>query len=387
MPPIFPEHPGTVKKRECIAMLLAGGQGSRLGTLTDHTAKPAVSFGGKYRIIDFALSNCINSGIDVVGALTQYEPLSLNEYIGNGGPWDLDRLDGGISVLPPYRGKKTGDWYRGTANAVYQNLNFIEKYSPEYVLILSADHVYRMDYSRMIDSHRRSGAACTVAAVRVPFDEAGRFGIISPDGQGVIRGFEEKPEHPVSDLASMGIYVFSFPVLRKYLTEDEKDPKSQNDFGRNIIPAMLAAGEKLCCYEFSGYWRDVGTVESLWNANMDVVRGVFSLGGPGGRIFSRNFGYPPQSIGEKAVLRGSVITEGCEIMGTVIGSVLSSGVTVEKGAVVRNSVLMSGCRVCENAVVERTVADRGTVILPGARVGRGEETGGITVLGAGERIG
>lgn len=370
-------------------MLLAGGQGSRLYALTEHTAKPAVSFGGKYRIIDFPLSNCVNSGIYTVGVLTQYQPLVLNEYIGNGQPWDLDRMQSGVTVLPPYQGKRGGDFYRGTANAVYQNLDFIRRYKPEYVLVLSGDHIYKMDYSRMIRQHKDTGADCTIAVLDVPLSEASRFGIMSTDGNLRITEFEEKPKKPKSTLASMGIYVFSTDVLVKYLEADNEDKKSSKDFGKNVIPAMLSDGVRLFAHPFKGYWKDVGTVKSLWEANMDLLgtSPVFDIHDREWRIFSRSKARPPHYTGPNGVIRNSLVTEGCEICGTVENSVLSDGVTVESGATVRNSVIMSDTRICSGAVVDYAMIDSGVTVGNDAVIGiSGTVCPEITVIGYGSLI-
>jgi glucose-1-phosphate adenylyltransferase len=329
-------------KKECIAMLLAGGQGSRLYDLTKQTAKPAVSFGGKYKIIDFPLSNCINSGIDTVGVLTQYQPLALNEYIGNGATWDLDRSRGGLSVLPPYQGNKKSDWYKGTANAIYQNLNFIERYDAEHVLILSGDHIYNMNYAEMLEYHKANDADCTIAVIDVPLKEASRFGILTTDETGRITRFAEKPKKPESTNASMGIYIFKRKKLVDYLTADAADPKSSNDFGKNIIPTMLAAGEKMMAFRFEGYWKDVGTIDSLWEANMDLLgeRPALTLAKNGWRVLSRHENTTPQFVGPDGLVENSSITEGCEIYGTVRNSVLGENVRVLPGAVVEDAVLM-----------------------------------------------
>jgi glucose-1-phosphate adenylyltransferase len=371
------------RKKECIAMLLAGGQGSRLSPLTEKTAKPAVPFGGKYRIIDFTMSNCVNSGIYTVGVLTQYQPLALNEYIGNGEPWDLDRVGGGVMVLPPYQGK-TSDWYKGTANAIYQNLAFIRRYDPDYVLVLSGDHVYKMDYSLMLDIHKAKNADCTIAVLEVPLSEASRFGIMNSDADDRIYEFEEKPKNPKSTKASMGIYIFNRSVLEDYLIRDEADGTSAKDFGKNIIPKMLADGMKMYAYPFDGYWKDVGTIASLWEANMDLLgeKPKFDLHDRGWRIFSRNYANPPHFIGEQGRVSNSIVTEGCEIYGLVENSVLSDDVIVKPGAVVRDSVVMSGVTVCEDASVKYSIIDAGVMIGKGASVG-GERTegAGITVVG------
>lgn len=377
------------RKKECIAMLLAGGQGSRLYALTEKTAKPAVSFGGKYRIIDFTLSNCVNSGIDTVGVLTQYQPLVLNEYIGNGQPWDLDRTYGGVKILPPYQGKKKADWYSGTANAIYQNMNFIDRYNPEFVLILSGDHIYQMRYDTMLAFHKVMNADCTIAVINVPIKEASRFGIMSADENGRIYKFSEKPKKPDSTLASMGIYIFSKDKLAKYLEEDEKNPNSSKDFGKDVIPAMLAGGERMFAYPFSGYWKDVGTIESYWEANMDLMKenSLLKFEGKERRVFSRTNAEPPQYIGKDAQIKDSIITEGCEINGTVENSVLSEGVIVEEGATVRDSVIMNGVTIKKNAKVEYTIIDSGVVIGSGASIGADKENAkGITVIGSGIAI-
>ena len=376
-------------KKECIAMLLAGGQGSRLYDLTKQTAKPAVSFGGKYKIIDFPLSNCINSGIDTVGVLTQYQPLALNEYIGNGATWDLDRSRGGLSVLPPYQGNKKSDWYKGTANAIYQNITFIKQYNPDYVLILSGDHIYRMDYSKMLDQHKKSKAACTVATITVPMEEASRFGICNTNDDDTIYGFEEKPKKPKCNQASMGIYIFTTKTLIEYLEKDELDESSENDFGKNIIPALLNDGEKLMAYRFEGYWKDVGTISSLWEANMDLIGDdpVLNLRDRKFRIYSKNEARPPQFVGEGATMINSMISEGCRVYGKVVNSILSGGVIIEEGAEVRDSVLMDDVTVKRGAGVYTAIIDSDAVVLEGATVGvRGAEKSEITVIAKGTRV-
>ncbi|MBO5403148.1 MAG: glucose-1-phosphate adenylyltransferase, partial [Clostridia bacterium] len=371
---------------ECVAMLLAGGQGSRLYLLTERLAKPAVPFGGKYRIIDFPISNCINSGIDTVGVLTQYQPLALNEYIGNGQPWDLDRVYGGVMMLPPYQGLKRADWYKGTANAIYQNMQFIEKYDPEYVLILSGDHIYRMDYSKMIEEHKRNKADCTIAVIDVPMAEASRFGIMSAREDMSIYDFEEKPKNPKSTMASMGVYVFSKEKLFKYLIADEQDENSDKDFGKNVIPAMLKAGERMYAYRFEGYWKDVGTVSSLWEANMDLIGSnpALDLNDGSWRIYSRSNAYPPHYVGDSAVIRNSQITEGCEIYGTVINSVIGGGVKVARGATVKDSVIFDNVTVSEGASVYYSMVDANTHVGKGATVGKDkDEDGKLTLVGGG----
>lgn len=376
-------------KKECIAMLLAGGQGSRLYDLTKQTAKPAVSFGGKYRIIDFPLSNCINSGIDTVGVLTQYQPLALNEYIGNGEPWDLDRLRGGVSVLPPYQGSKSSDWYKGTANAIYQNIRFIKQYNPEYVLILSGDHIYRMDYAKMLAYHKEKGAAVTVATITVPIEEASRFGICNTMGDGQIYEFEEKPKVPKNNQASMGIYIFTTSKLMEYLEIDENDPQSSNDFGKNVIPNLLRNGEKLYAYPFEGYWRDVGTISSLWESNMDLIgeNPLLNLSDRDFRIYSRNYSRPPQFIGDDATTVNSMISEGCYVNGTVINSVISGGVIIEKGAIVRDSVIMEDTVIQSGACVFSAIVDAECVIESGATFGvEGAGKENISIVGKGTVI-
>ena len=381
-------------KKECIAMLLAGGQGSRLYVLTSDVAKPAVPFGGKYRIIDFPLSNCTNAGIDTVGVLTQYKPLELNSYIGSGQPWDLDRLDGGVHILPPYmqEGEK-GSWYKGTANAIYQNIGFVDMYDPEYVVILSGDHIYKMDYSKMVDAHKAAGAACTISVMEVPWDEASRFGIMAVDGNDNITEFQEKPKQPKSNLASMGIYVFTWQKLREYLINDENDPASSNDFGKNIIPNMLNAGEVMFAYRFDGYWKDVGTLESLWDANMDMLsRGDLDLLESSWPIYARLPLKPPAFIGASALVEHSVVTQGCDVQGTVKNSVLSHSVLIEEGAEVLYSVLMPGAVVKKGASVRYAILGENVQVNEGAKIGESPENcdpakWGITVLGPGASIG
>ena len=374
------------KKKECVAMLLAGGQGSRLYALTEKTAKPAVTFGGKYRIIDFPMSNCVNSGIYTVGVLTQYQPLVLNEYIGNGQPWDLDRMNGGVMVLPPYQGKNGADWYKGTANAIYQNLDFIKRYDPEYVLILSGDHIYKMDYNAMLQAHKKSGADCTIAVLEVPLSEASRFGIMVTDETGRITEFQEKPKNPTSTKASMGIYIFNAKVLEKYLIDDENTPGSSNDFGKNIIPNMLGDGMKMFTFPFDGYWKDVGTISSLWEANMELLgeNPAFNVHDKKWRIFSRNYAAPPHFVGDDASVVDSVVSEGCEIYGTVEHSVLSGNVIIEKGAVVKDSVIMSGTVIKAGAKVTYSIIDGNSIISENATVGEDKATAkGIAVVGSG----
>ena len=370
-------------------MLLAGGQGSRLYALTSKIAKPAVPFGGKYRIIDFPLSNCVNSGIDTVGVLTQYQPLVLNDYIGNGQPWDLDRTYGGVHILSPYQAKHGSEWYKGTANAIYQNLPFIQRYNPEYVLILSGDHIYKMNYDKMLAFHKKNGADVTVATIRVPMSEASRFGIVNTGKNGKIEQFEEKPANPKSDLASMGIYIFTAEKLYKYLEKDDRNPSSSNDFGKNILPDMLASGEKMYAYVFSGYWKDVGTIDSLYDANMDLLgeKPVFDIADYNWRIHSRNPVAPPHYIGPDGVVTRSIVALGCEVDGTVKNSVLSSNVKVEEGAVIEGSVVFSGCTIARGAHIVNAIIDENVVIGENAVVGSGETPRKITVLGRDVHIG
>lgn len=370
--------------KKCVAMLLAGGQGSRLLALTTKVAKPAVSFGAKYRIIDFTLSNCINSNIDTVGVLTQYQPLILNEYIGNGQPWDLDRTFGGVHVLPPYQAKDSMEWYKGTANAIYQNINFIENYNPDHVLILSGDHIYKMDYQKMLEDHIKNDADCTIAVLEVPLNEASRFGIMNTDEENKIIDFEEKPKKPKSNKASMGIYIFKRETLFKYLREDAKDKTSNNDFGKNIIPAMLNNHEKMMAYPFKGYWKDVGTINSLWEANQDLlgINPAFDIYDPYWKIYSRNLGIQPQYIADFAVVQNSIITGGARIYGTVINSIIGADVVVEKNAVVKDAVILSGCTIKEDATVNYSIIDENATIKNGAIIGEAKsDTAKIAVIG------
>ncbi len=382
-----------LKKKECIAMLLAGGQGSRLFALTSQIAKPAVAFGAKYRILDFPLSNCANAGIDTVGVLTQYQPLVLNEYVGNGQPWDLDRTFGGVHILSPYEAKQATSWYKGTANAIYQNIRFMKEYDPEYILILSGDHIYKMDYDKMLEAHKQSGAACTIAAMPVSMEDAKRFGILNCNPDGSIYQFEEKPPVPKSNLASMGIYVFTAQKLYDYLEADNNDPNSSNDFGKNVVPAMLAAGEKMMSYLFEGYWKDVGTVQSLWEANMDLLgdNPKFNLGA-GGTIHSRSPLAPPAYItGE---LKNSLLATGCEIEGDVFDSVIGTNCVIEEGAEVHDSVLMGNITVKAGAKIYYSIIDENVTLGENATVGLPMEealktpgkTAGIAVLGRGINV-
>ena len=371
-------------KKECVVMLLAGGRGSRLLSLTEKIAKPAVNFGGKYSIIDFPLSNCVNSGMHTVGVLTQYQPLMLNEYIGNGQPWDLDRINGGVTVLPPYQNNESADWYSGTANAIYQNMDFINRYDPDYVVVLSGDHIYKMDYAKMLEFHKEKNSDCTIAVIDVPLEEASRFGIMNTDNDYKILEFEEKPINPKSTKASMGIYIFNKETLEKYLSDDDKDENSENDFGKNIIPKMLNDGKNMYAYLFEGYWKDVGTIPSLWQANMDLLgnQPEFNLSNPQWKIFSRSNGAPAHFIGEGAKIENSLITEGCEIYGTIKNSVLSSNVVVEKGALVKDSVIMSDVLIKSGAVVKYSIVDKGTVIDADKIIGKEEENKEIALVTA-----
>ena len=384
--------------KEIVAMLLAGGQGSRLYALTQKLAKPAVPFGGKYRIIDFPISNCVNSGIDTVGVLTQYQPFVLNEYIGNGQPWDLDRLKGGIHVLPPYQRANGSDWYKGTANAIYQNISFIERYDPEYMIILSGDQICKQDYSDFLHFHKEKNAEFSVAVMEVPWEEASRFGLMVADENDKITEFQEKPKNPKSNLASMGIYIFNWDVLRKYLEEDEADPESENDFGNNIIPNLLRDGRRMYAYHFSGYWKDVGTISSLWEANMEVLdpeNSGIDLFNDDWKIYSRNAGMTGHKIGTHAKIQNSMITDGCRIDGEVTHSILYSGVKVAAGAVVRDAVVMGGAVIKEGAVVEHCIVAENAVIGENVVIGAvkdGEEQGVATIgpgvyVGSGAKIG
>ena len=383
------------KKTECLAMLLAGGQGSRLGILTKNIAKPAVPYGGKYRIIDFPLSNCINSGIETVGVLTQYQPLELNDYIGNGQPWDLDRAFGGVHILSPYQQIKGTEWYKGTANAIYQNINFIDRYNPEYVAVLSGDHIYKMDYNKMLQFHKENDAACTIAMLEVPWEEASRFGLMFVNDDGSITDFEEKPKNPRSNKASMGVYIFTWSKLRQYLIDDEADPESHNDFGHNVIPAMHKNGERMFAYKFDGYWKDVGTIESLWEANLDLLNPKvdLDLSDDSWKIYSRNPIAPPHFVADNAKLENSMVGEGCYIAGEVDYSILFSNVTVEEGATVKYSIIMPGTTIKKGAVVEYAMVAENAVIEEDAHIGESPEkidnleNWGVTVIGEKVTIG
>ncbi len=369
-------------KKECVVMLLAGGRGSRLLSLTEKIAKPVVSFGGKYNIIDFAMSNCVNSAMYTVGVLTQYQPLILNEYIGNGQPWDLDRINGGVTVLPPYQRSESADWYSGTANAIYQNMEFINRYDPDYVVVLSGDHIYKMDYSKMLDFHKENNSDCTIAVIDVPIEEASRFGIMNTDEFDRITAFEEKPKHPKSTKASMGIYIFNKDLLENYLEEDDRDENSDNDFGKNVIPKMLSDKRRMFAYTFKGYWKDVGTIPSLWQANMDLLgeRPRFDLSDPAWKILSRSDGAAPHFVGDCAKISNSLVTEGCTINGLVENSVLSSNVTIEKGAIVKDSVIMTGVTIEEGAVIKYAIVDKNTVIKRDDIVGKEKESHEIALV-------
>lgn len=376
-------------KKECVAMLLAGGQGSRLYALTKDMAKPAVPYGGKYRIIDFPLSNCVNSGIDTVGVLTQYQPLVLNEYIGNGHPWGLDRVHGGVHVLSPYESASGKSWYEGTASAIYQNISFIDRYSPEYVAILSGDHIYKMDYSKMLDFHKEKNADATIAVLEVPWEEASRFGIMNCDEENIISEFVEKPAEPKSNLASMGVYIFTWSTLKRHLIANEMDENASKDFGKNIIPAMLEEGSKLVAYNFSGYWKDVGTIDSLWEANMDLLDPNIPLDlyDYAWKIYSRNPVMPPHYSGIHSQIQNTMISEGCNIEGLVDFSVIFAGVIVEEGAVVRDSIIMPNTTIKKGAVVEYAIIGENCVVGEGTRVGERPEkiedkdTWGVAVIG------
>ena len=385
------------KKTECIAMLLAGGQGSRLGVLTKNIAKPAVPYGGKYRIIDFPLSNCVNSGIYTVGVLTQYQPLELNDYIGNGQPWDLDRSSGGVHILSPYQQINGTEWYKGTANAIYQNINFIDRYSPEYVAVLSGDHIYKMDYSKMLQFHKEKNADCTIAMLEVPWEEASRFGLMFVDEDGAITAFEEKPKNPKSNKASMGVYMFTWEKLREYLLEDEAKENSSNDFGKDVIPAMHEAGERMYAYAFDGYWKDVGTISSLWDANMDLLlhQANIDLSDNSWKIYNRSMTAPPQYVADGSRVRNSIAAEGSEIDGQIDFSVLFSGVTVEEGASVEYSIIMPGAVIKSGAKIQYAIIGEDSVIGENASVGISpleveeseRDAWDVTVIGASLNVG
>ncbi|TKD71535.1 glucose-1-phosphate adenylyltransferase [Pseudalkalibacillus hwajinpoensis] len=375
-----------MSKKRCVAMLLAGGQGTRLGKLTTRLAKPAVPFGGKYRIIDFTLSNCSNSGIDTVGVLTQYQPYILNSYIGIGSSWDLDRKNGGVSVLPPYLGQKGGEWYRGTANAIYQNMYYIKQYDPEYVLVISGDHIYKMDYSEMLDYHEERGADATIAVLEVPWHEASRFGIMNTDDEDRIVEFQEKPAEPKTNLASMGIYIFNWKALEKYLTEDEQNPESSNDFGKDIIPAMIEDEKNVFAYSYNGYWKDVGTLQSLWEANMDLLDDDPSLilNDPAWKIYSVNPNQPPQYIAPQAKVTRSLVNEGCVVYGDIYRSVLFYGVHVGLGSTIKNSIIMPNVKIGANVTIENAIVESGTIVEDGMTLGSND--GSISLIADGEIV-
>ncbi|MFJ7975584.1 glucose-1-phosphate adenylyltransferase [Peribacillus sp. JNUCC 23] len=377
-----------MKSKKWIAMLLAGGQGSRLGELTTGLAKPAVPFGGKYRIIDFPLSNCTHSGIDTVGVLTQYQPLVLNHYVGNGRPWDLDRNFGGVSVLPPYQGKDGGEWYAGTANAVYQNIQYIDHYDPEYVVVLSGDHIYKMDYSKMLQYHVEKGAQATIAVIEVPWSEASRFGLMNTDEENKISEFEEKPAKPKSNLASMGVYLFDWKLLKKYLIEDELDPFSTKDFGKDIIPKILSDGKSLYAYRFEGYWKDVGTVESLWEAHMDLLDDIpgFDLNDPHWKFYAGNANHPPQYISKEAHISQSLVNEGCVVHGNIEHSVLSFNVQVGKNTTIKDSVIMPNVKIGNNVTINNAIIASDICVEDGAEIGSSSPAAEITLIGDAQNI-
>ncbi len=370
-----------MKKKKCIAMLLAGGQGTRLGKLTSSIAKPAVSFGGKYRIIDFGLSNCTNSGIDTVGILIQYKPLVLNQYVGTGEAWDLAVSDGGVHILPPYAGEKGGEWYEGTADAIYHNIDFIDMYEPENVLILSGDHIYKMDYNKMLEAHEANNADLTVSVIQVPWEEASRFGIMTADDEGRITKFSEKPKNPDSNLASMGIYIFTWKAFREALLEDHDDEKSTHDFGNDLIPKMLAKKQKLFVYQFEGYWRDVGTVQSYYDSQMDLMDNVDNINvfTENNKVFSNSNIYPPQYIGPSANVSDSLISNGCRIYGSVRHSILGSGAVIAEGAVIEDSIILPNAHVGRDCHITRAIVNEGAVVDDRVDVGNAE--GEIEVYG------
>ncbi len=376
------------QKKDCVAMILAGGQGSRLLVLTENTAKPAVPFGGKYRLIDFPLSNCVNSGIDTVGILTQYQPLQLNEYIGNGQPWGLNSSRGGIHVLSPYSKSASSEWYKGTANAIYQNISFIERYHPKNVLILSGDHIYKMNYALMMAEHEKNQADCTIAVLDVSLEEASRFGIMNAHPDGRIFEFEEKPKNPKSTKASMGIYIFRWEVLKKYLIADNDDPKSSNDFGKNVIPRMLEDGHKLYAYSFRGYWKDVGTIDSLWESNMDILgrEPKLNLDDPENRIYARNYAHPSSFIAKGAEVVNSYVAEGSAVYGKVVNSIISTGCTIEKDAEIHDSFVMPGASIGRRSIVRYAIIGEDATVHDNARIGDSPEfydkhKWGIAVVG------
>ncbi len=381
------------RKKDCVAMILAGGQGSRLVVLTENTAKPAVPFGGKYRLIDFPLSNCVNSGIDTVGILTQYQPLQLNEYIGNGTPWGLNSTNGGIHVLSPYSKSASSEWYKGTANAIFQNISFIDRYNPTNVLILSGDHIYKMDYAKMLSHHTKQNADCTIAVLNVTLEEASRFGIMNTDENGKIIEFEEKPKNPKSTKASMGIYIFKWDVLKKYLISDNEDPESSNDFGKNIIPRLIDDNYKLVSYDFEGYWKDVGTIESLWQSNMDILgeNPELDMRDPNGRIYARNYAHPSSFIAKEAEIVNSFVAEGSSVYGKVHNSIISTGCTIEEGVEIYNSFIMPNTKIEKSSVIKYAIIGEDTIVHANAKIGDSPEfydksKWGIAVVGKDKEV-
>lgn len=366
-------------KKDMLAMILAGGQGSRLGVFTKRIAKPAVSFGGKYRIIDFVLSNCSNSGIDTVGVLTQYRPLILNSHIGTGSHWDLDRINGGVHILQPYMNEKEGNWYRGTAHAIHQNMDFIDSYNPEYVLILSGDHIYKMDYSKMLDHHKKMGSKATIGVIEVPWDEASRFGIMNTNEDSSIYEFEEKPANPKSNLASMGVYIFDWKILKGYFEEVDNNGANYDDFGKNLIPKMLEDQIPMFAYPFKGYWRDVGTIESLWEANMDIIKSndEIDLNSSKWKIYTNTMSMPPQYIGKDSDIQKSLVADGCKVLGKIENSVLSHGVSVGSDSIIKDSVIMPNVKIGKNVIIEKAMIGEGAIIEDNTII---KEQDGINVI-------
>ena len=366
-------------KKDMLAMILAGGQGSRLGVFTKRIAKPAVSFGGKYRIIDFVLSNCSNSGIDTVGVLTQYRPLILKSHIGTGSHWDLDRINGGVHILQPYMNEKEGNWYRGTAHAIHQNMDFIDSYNPEYVLILSGDHIYKMDYSKMLDHHKKMGSKATIGVIEVPWDEASRFGIMNTNEDSSIYEFEEKPANPKSNLASMGVYIFDWKMLKGYFEEVDNNGANYDDFGKNLIPKMLEDQIPMFAYPFKGYWRDVGTIESLWEANMDIIKSndEIDLNSSKWKIYTNTMSMPPQYIGKDSDIQKSLVADGCKVLGKIENSVLSHGVSVGSDSIIKDSVIMPNVKIGKNVIIEKAMIGEGAIIEDNTII---KEQDGINVI-------
>lgn len=366
-------------KKDMLAMILAGGQGSRLGVFTKRIAKPAVSFGGKYRIIDFVLSNCSNSGIDTVGVLTQYRPLILNSHIGTGSHWDLDRINGGVHILQPYMNEKEGNWYRGTAHAIHQNMDFIDSYNPEYVLILSGDHIYKMDYSKMLDHHKKMGSKATIGVIEVPWDKASRFGIMNTNEDSSIYEFEEKPANPKSNLASMGVYIFDWKMLKGYFEEVDNNGANYDDFGKNLIPKMLEDQIPMFAYPFKGYWRDVGTIESLWEANMDIIKSndEIDLNSSKWKIYTNTMSMPPQYIGKDSDIQKSLVADGCKVLGKIENSVLSHGVSVGSDSIIKDSVIMPNVKIGKNVIIEKAMIGEGAIIEDNTII---KEQDGINVI-------